>query len=147
MLGLAAFSCARKMNIPAVASYHTSFVSYLKYYGFGSWERRVWKYLRWFYNNAEAIFVPSKSTIEELRSQGFDNLMEWGRGIDVSRFSPRFADQKLRQEWSPEGFPVLLFVGRLVKEKDIDVLIESCRLLHEKGFQFKIVLSVMALAR
>ncbi len=39
---------ARERDIPVVGSYHTHFVSYFKYYGFGRFESLGWRYLRWF---------------------------------------------------------------------------------------------------
>ncbi len=139
MLGLLAYEYAREAGIPAVNSYHTRFVSYLKYYGFGKLESFSWNYLRWFYNRADRTFVPSRATISELAEKGFNNLALWQRGVETSRFSPLYGDRRLRERWSPNGDPVALFVGRLVREKDVEVLIEAHKILKERNVEYKLV--------
>lgn len=138
-LGISACKYARSIGIPVVGSYHTRFVSYLKYYGFDWFEPYGWNYLRWFYNQTDRVFVPSYATINELSMKGFSNLALWERGINTDCFSPDFANFELRKRWSPDGQPIAIYVGRLVKEKDIEVLIKAYRILKEKGIIFKLV--------
>jgi glycosyltransferase involved in cell wall biosynthesis len=139
LLGIAAYNYARSARIPRVASYHTRFVSYLKYYGFGWLEPFGWDYLRWFYNQSHRNFVPSRVTIQELDGKGFQNLALWERGINTHCFSPAFADNNLRNQWSPAGSPIAIFIGRLVREKDIEVLIRAYRILKERNVDLKLV--------
>jgi glycosyltransferase involved in cell wall biosynthesis len=138
-LGLSAYRYAAEAGIPVVNSFHTRFVSYLKYYGLGYLERYGWRYLRWFYNRGDICFVPSRATIRELEGRGFSNLRLWERGIDPSRFSPAFADRSLKNNWSPDGDPVALFVGRLVKEKDVETLLEAHNILIKRKIPYKLV--------
>jgi phosphatidylinositol alpha 1,6-mannosyltransferase len=138
-MGMAAYNYARERGIPAVNSYHTRFVSYLKYYGFSYLEWFGWDYLRWFYNKAARTFVPSTTTIKELEEHGFERLSLWQRGIDTSHFSPLFADRNLHDHWSSDGSPVALYAGRLVKEKDIETLIKAYQILKAKEVAFKLV--------
>lgn len=138
--GLAAYQYARRRKIPIVNSFHTRFVSYCKYYGLERIEPYSWRYLRWFYNRGDMSFVPSVTTIRELREMGFDNLTLWARGIDINIFSPAYADRSLKEKWSRDGRPVALFVGRLVAEKDIDVLLDAHNILKQKGIDYQLVL-------
>ena len=138
-LGFFAYRYAAEAGIPAVNSFHTRFVSYLKYYGFGWFEPYGWRFLRWFYNMGDNCFVPSEATIGELKSRGFANLKLWERGIDPDRFSPAFADRDLKNHWSPEGDPVALFTGRLVKEKDVETLLKAHRILLQRKVAYKLV--------
>jgi glycosyltransferase involved in cell wall biosynthesis len=139
ILGLFGLRYARERNVPVVNSFHTRFVSYLKYYGFGWLERFGWSYLQWFYNRGDRCFAPSEATIRELRSRGFENVELWSRGIDLNRFSPKFADRGLRFRWSPDGKPIALYVGRLVKEKDIDILLKAHSILNSRGTEYRLV--------
>jgi glycosyltransferase involved in cell wall biosynthesis len=95
--------------------------------------------LKWFYNQADLSVVPSKDTKNELNSLGFENLEIWARGINTEKFSPKFADASLRQQWSPHGKPIVLFVGRLVREKDVDTLIDAIRILQTKEISHQMV--------
>ncbi len=139
-MGLIAFNYAAKNKIPAVSSYHTNFATYFKYYGFQRIEHWGWNYLRWFYNKFQKIYVPSKNTAQELENKGFQNLELWERGIHLNRFSPEFRDLELRKQISPEDKPILLFVGRLVKEKDLDDLVAMNQILKSRNQNFKLVL-------
>ncbi|HBC46442.1 MAG TPA: glycosyltransferase family 1 protein [candidate division Zixibacteria bacterium] len=138
-MGMAAYNYAKGIGIPAVNSYHTRFVSYLKYYGFSKIEWFGWDYLRWFYNKAARTFVPSTATINELEEHGFKRLSLWQRGIDTSKFSPLFADRGLHDHWSPGGSPIALYTGRLVREKDIETLIQAYKILESRRVDFKLV--------
>ena len=140
LLGMFAARYAREKSIPAVNSFHTRFVSYFKYYGFGWFEKYGWAYLRWFYNRCDKCFVPSEATIRELRSKGLLNLELWSRGIDTERFSHAFADLSLRERWSLDGNPIAVYVGRLVKEKDVETLLKAHSILRDKGVDYKLVL-------
>ena len=138
-LGYYGMSYGRKRKLGVVSSYHTHFVSYLNYYGFQRSEKLGWNYLQWFHNQGLRTFVPSPSAAQELRERGFHNVALWQRGIDVERFSPDFHDMVLRRSVAWDDEPILLFVGRLVKEKDIDDVIEASHILREMGNRFKIV--------
>ena len=137
--GMFAQGYAREKGIPVVNSFHTRFVSYLKYYGFGWFEKYGWGYLRWFYNKADKCFVPSNATIRELQSKGLENLELWSRGIELKRFSPTFADRGLKQRWSPDDKPIAVYVGRLVKEKDVETLLRAHSILRQKNLEYQLV--------
>lgn len=53
-------------------------------------------------------------------------LVVVGRGVDTAKFSPKHRSQQLRQQWGVDADTrVMLYVGRLSPEKEIDVLIEA----------------------
>ncbi len=126
-LGLSALRYARRHNIPAVASFHTRFDTYPRYYHLGWLEGSLTRYLRYFYNRCELVFAPSTSMAEELREEGIGrDIRLWTRGVDSDLFSP----SKRNMEWRRSlGFAdediVVAFVGRLVLEKGIDVFVET----------------------
>lgn len=135
LLGLSALKFARKRNIPLVSSYHTHFPSYLKYYNLEVIEPLLWKYLFWYYQNCEKLFVPSQSMISLLEKKGIDSntLALWSRGVETDLFNPIKRDESYRAKL---GFAkedvVISFVSRIVWEKDIRTVIDSCRLLLNK---------------
>ncbi len=128
---------AKKREIPVVSTYHTHFPSYLKYYNLHWFEKIGWGILRWFYNQCDQTYVPSESIVEELKEHGIHNTMHLPHGIDTEKFHPSYRNDLLRASVNAEDIPILLFVGRLVKEKDLDDLIQVNRLLQERGVQFK----------
>ena len=134
-LGNRALRMARRQNIPIVASYHTHFSSYLKYYGFEELEGFLWKYLRRFYRQCEHVYVPSHSMAAVLRAHEIRrNLRLWQRGVDTSRFSPSRRSEGWRQTIGAEEDTVLItYVGRLVWEKGLHVFADVLERLEREG--------------
>jgi phosphatidylinositol alpha 1,6-mannosyltransferase len=124
-LGLAALKLAQRHHIPAVASYHTRYETYLRHYWYLAWlEQPLKRYLRWFYGQCREVYVPSDSVREALLADGLrDNFKPWPRGIDTARFNPdrRSAAWRVRHGIGPEEI-VVLHVSRLVREKRLDTL-------------------------
>lgn len=139
LLGIYGIQYAKKNSIPVVASYHTHFVFYFSYYGFSVLEKWGWNYLQWFYNQTYCTFAPSKSAVRELQRNGIMNVKLWQRGIDLKNFSPHYRCDGLRRQVGAIELPILLYVGRLVKEKDLEILVKANHLLEEKGYTFKLV--------
>jgi glycosyltransferase involved in cell wall biosynthesis len=132
---------ARRAGVPAVASFHTHFVSYFRYYGAPWAERGGWAALRWFYRRCARVYAPSHSIIRELAAHGITHVDLWTRGIDLARFSPARRDAALRAELGvSDEVPLLLLVSRLVKEKDLADLVEVDRLLRGRGVSFRLAL-------
>lgn len=125
LLGLAALKLARKHNIPAVASYHTRYETYLKHYWYlARLEKPLKRYLRWFYGQVREVYVPSRSVREALLADGLkDNFKFWPRGIDTERFAPSKRSKAWREKYGigPDEI-VVLHVSRLVREKRLDTL-------------------------
>ncbi len=99
---------------PFTTSYHTRFPEYL-YSLVGVPPGAAYGYLRWFHAGAAATMVATPSLEAELRERGFGpNLRRWSRGIDLTLFWPR---PRPDCDWPR---PILLYVGRVSKEKGID---------------------------
>jgi glycosyltransferase involved in cell wall biosynthesis len=138
--GLYGLKYARKRNRPVVASYHTHFIHYFPYYGLARFEGWGWAYLRWFYNQFDRIYAPSNQVITELKNHRIERCELWQRGIELDRFSPSYRDDNLRRSVGSTDDPILLFVSRLVKEKDLDDLVKAVDLLNTRSYAFRLVL-------
>ncbi|MCC5940284.1 MAG: glycosyltransferase family 1 protein [Balneolaceae bacterium] len=121
LLGYKALKWAKKNGKPIVSSYHTHFSSYLKYYKLSLLEPLMWKYLGWFYEQCERVFVPSQSMVEILQVKKIEtDFRIWARGIESDIFTP----QRRNEEWRKNhGFEtddvVITFISRLVWEKNL----------------------------
>ena len=122
ILGLAGLYYGKKLNIPLLASYHTHLPKYLHHYGFGMLEPLLWELLKGAHNQAELNLCTSTAMVEELRSHGIERVDLWQRGVDTEMYQPQFATPEMRDRLSqghPDS-PLLLYVGRLGAEKEID---------------------------
>ncbi|MEW6495997.1 MAG: glycosyltransferase family 1 protein [Cyanobacteriota bacterium] len=122
VLGLAGLYYAKVMQIPLVASYHTHLPQYLQHYGLGMLEPVMWELIKASHNQAQLNLCTSTAMIEELRAHGIRNLDLWQRGVDTETFHPSLVSAKMRSHLSqgnPDG-PLLLYVGRLSAEKEIE---------------------------
>ncbi len=126
-LGLSALRFALRGGIPVVSSFHTNFDQYSAHYGVGWARSLIWRYLRWFHNRTRETYVPSRTTIAELESRGFERLALWPRGVDSLLFRPdRPGRVAVRRGlgFGPDDV-VIGHVGRIAAEKNIGYLVEA----------------------
>ncbi|MFB6098918.1 MAG: glycosyltransferase, partial [Salinibacter sp.] len=135
LLGRHALSRAQATSTPVVASYHTHFSAYLKYYHLDLLKQPVWSYLRSFYRRCQQVYVPTVAIANVLRDHGItDGLRLWRRGVDTSRFSPTHRSYAWRRAHDiPTNEVVITFVSRLVWEKGLDVYADVIERLERQG--------------
>ncbi len=125
-LGHSALKLARLRGTPAVASFHTRFDTYARYYG-GAWlETALTTWLTRFYNRCDQVYVPSQSMLRTLQGQGVTtDLRLWSRGVDRTEFDPARRDMSWRRTAGvADDETLVVFVARLVLEKGLDKLTE-----------------------
>ena len=115
---------ARRNGVPLVASYHTNVAAYARFYGFGFIENATRSWTRTWHNRACINLCTSEATRDYLLSEGIERLRLWPQGVDARLFHPSRASREWREKLSgghPEA-KILLYVGRLAPEKDIERL-------------------------
>lgn len=126
-LGLAGQRLARRKGVPLVASYHTDLPGFAERWGFSACGPALWRFIRFAHGSAALNLCPSAHTLRELEAKGIPNLAVWGRGVDTQRFRPERRSAAMRSRLSrgePER-PLLLYVGRLSREKRVE-WIDAC---------------------
>ena len=124
-LGYAAVKFGQKNNIPVVATYHTHFPSYAKYYKVKTFENLGWNYLKSLYNKCESVYVPSRPIMEELEKHGLETLEYLPHGVDIETFNPSFNSSEWRESLGCRNKKIILYAGRLVWEKDLKVFADA----------------------
>ncbi|WP_448603088.1 glycosyltransferase [Thermoleptolyngbya sp.] len=122
VLGVGGLYYAKSLGIPLVASYHTHLPKYLEHYGLGMLEGVLWELLKLMHNQAVINLVTSTAMQEALESHGVERVHVWQKGVDVELFDPSLASAEMRShltQGNPDS-PLLLYVGRLSAEKEID---------------------------
>jgi glycosyltransferase involved in cell wall biosynthesis len=123
-LGLSALRYALRRRIPTVSSFHTNFDQYSDHYRIGWAKGPIWRYLRWYHNRTLETYIPSPTTIKQLKERGFERLVLWPRGVDSQLFR---ADRPGREAVrSALGFGpddvVIAYVSRIAAEKNVGYL-------------------------
>ena len=140
-LGAAAVKYGRVKNIPVVATYHTHFPSYAKYYNVKALELLGWDYLRNLYNKCQTVYVPSLPVLKELKDHGFETIEFLPHGVNTEIFNPVAKSDNWKRNLGIENKFALLFAGRLVWEKDLITLAETYKLLTAQRNDIKFVLA------
>ena len=138
-LGFAATRYAKRFNVPIVATYHTHFPTYPRYYKLGAFEGLTWSIMKSLYGEVNRTFVPTMPILCELQEHGISRLEYLPHGVETQLFNPENRSTLWRKRFSAAGKPVLLFVSRLVWEKDLRVLAEMYNILRSRRDDFAMV--------
>ncbi|MFM9977795.1 MAG: glycosyltransferase family 4 protein [Sphingomonadaceae bacterium] len=141
ILGHSAVRYAKARSLPVIASVHTRFETYLRYYGLGLLEGAGTALQRRFYRKCDAIVAPSESFADVLRAERMNaDIGIWGRGIDHDTFNParRNLEWRRARGIADEDFTILFF-GRVVLEKGIDIFGETIVELRRRGIAHKVL--------
>jgi len=129
-MGVAALFVSAILDKPLIGTLHTNIQEATHYIvplkPMQKMMRRVaWRYLRWYYNQCDAVVVPSEYMRRECRAHGIRNVLSISNGIDLKEFRP---GKKVL--WKDRT--VVLYVGRMVKEKNLDVVIRAAKKVEKK---------------
>jgi glycosyltransferase involved in cell wall biosynthesis len=143
-IGLTALAAAKMLNLQTSGIYHTDFPQYIRILTDDSFlESVAWNYMHWFYGQLDSVFVNSEEYRRSWIARGFapEKLKILPRGLDTTLFSPEHRDPAFWQKFGEHNGAVhLLYVGRISKEKDLDVLAQAYRQLRDEGLPIQLYL-------
>lgn len=119
LLGYGGVLAARRLGVPSVAVFQTDVAGFAACYGIGVASRAAWAWTRHLHSFADRTLAPSTSAMENLAAHRVPRVHHWPRGVDMISFAPSARDEALRRRWSPDGKPIVGFVGRLAPEKQV----------------------------
>ena len=127
---------ARELGVPVVETYHTHFEEYL--YHYLPWLPASWlrgtarRFTRSQCNQVNAVVVPSTPVLEALAAYGVATPMQIiPTGLDLDRFQAGDGARFRRRHGIPPDRPVLVHVGRVAHEKNIDFLLHVLQRVRE----------------
>ena len=140
-LGWSALRAAMYLKLPVSTDYRTNFQSYSTHYGVGFLYKPIMAYLKKFHNLAGVTMVPTEALRASLASVGFQRLKVVSRGVDTVAYDPAHRCQALREQWGlgPQDLAVLC-VGRLAKEKNLDLLLRAFEAIQVRQPHARLVL-------
>ena len=140
-LGWSALQAAKVLKLPVTSDFRTNFQSYSKHYGVGWLRKPIVAYLRKFHNATACTMVPTRELMRTLSQNGFANLKVVSRGVDTKLFNISKRDTSLRSSWgATDDTKVLISVGRMAPEKNLDQVLKTYDALKSTGQAFKLVM-------
>ena len=127
LLGYGGLRAARYLKVPTVAVFQTDVAGFAASYGMGVASRAAWAWTRHLHSRADRTLAPSTAAMEDLAAHRIPRVHKWARGVDVTGFAPSARSAALRSGWSPDGKPIVGFVGRLAPEKHVERLAALAR--------------------
>ncbi len=142
VVGHRAVSWARSRDIPVLASVHTRFETYLRYYNMAWGEPVIEAILRRFYRRCDALVAPSESMAQVLRDARMNyDISIWSRGVDREVFNSNRRSEIWRRSLGISHNDVVIgFLGRLVMEKGLDVFSDTVDELKRRGIAHKVLI-------
>ena len=152
-VGIFARIVGRRLEIPVVSTYHTTYEDYTHYINFlhlGSVDniaKKAVSYLSRLYGDScITVISPSKKTKELLESYKVKSKIRViPTGLDLQRFDPKnTSDDKkasIRKECGiANGQASMVYVGRLAQEKSIDFVIDGFSYVKRMNINCKLVI-------
>jgi glycosyltransferase involved in cell wall biosynthesis len=140
-LGWSALQAAKVLKLPVTSDFRTNFQSYSKHYGIGWLRKPIVAYLRKLHNATACTMVPTRELQRTLGENGFLNLKVVARGVDTSLFNSIKRDPQLRASWgATDQTKVLISVGRMAPEKNLEQVLKVFDALKLLGTQMKLVM-------
>ncbi|MGC9188727.1 MAG: glycosyltransferase [Sulfurihydrogenibium sp.] len=145
VMGVYGLIASKILGLPFVTAYHTDFPEYVYRYTLDHQITNLSKLLiKFFYNSADRVLVPSNEYMRKLKELGIDEnkMVIFRRGVNQQKFNPSYRDKNFWKKYSKDYTRefVVLYVGRVSKEKDLDVFIEVFEeMKNNKQFKFAIV--------
>ena len=123
-LGWSAVRAANACGVPVASGFHTRFDDYFRHYGAPFLERAAFAWMRRFHNRADTTLVPTSELRDWLLARGFARVQLLRRAVDTQRFHPAHRCSELRRRLGvSECTPLVLHVGRLAPEKNLDLVV------------------------
>lgn len=115
---------SKRRDLPMLASFHTDVPEYAQRLGLEWITDTTSRWIRWIHNLAEVNLCTSQQMVEQAAAAGIENLDLWPRAVDTVGYTPDNASRAMRERLT-DGHPedrLLVYVGRLSKEKDLGIL-------------------------
>ncbi|RJP69503.1 MAG: glycosyltransferase family 1 protein [Comamonadaceae bacterium] len=139
-LGWSALQAARRLRLPVTSDFRTNFHAYSQHYGVGWLRKPIVAYLRKFHNLTQLTMVPTQALRAELMNSGFQNVQVVARGVDTQLFNPDRRSDELRAQWGARADSlVMLVVGRLAAEKNLDVALQAFEVMRAHHADVRLV--------
>ena len=95
----------------------------------------VMRYLKWFYSKTDSIIAPTLYVKKILESNGLRNIEIIPTGVEFDSMKREKKDRARLKLGLKSKDKIILYFGRVSKEKNIDILIKAAKPLSASGFK------------
>ncbi len=133
----------KETGAPVIFTYHTKFdVDIARAVGDGILKKETIKTMISNIAACDDVWVVSQGAGDNLRSLGYEGEMHvMNNGVDFPK--GRIDADRVKEVVSgfdlPDGIPVFLFVGRIMKYKGLPIIVDAMKILSEKGLEYRCV--------
>lgn len=142
-IGVSALLAAKLLGLRTAGIYHTDFPQYVKILSDDDvgMESICWQYMYWFYDQMDVVWVNSGHYRDQWVKRGInpEKIKILPRGIDTESYHPSRRNASYWEKYGIKNKTVFLYVGRVSKEKNIDVLMEAYAQLKSSQGQIALV--------
>jgi glycosyltransferase involved in cell wall biosynthesis len=134
-VGMTAMAAGKLLGIPCSGIYHTDFPQYVRILTEDEMmETLMWSFMHWFYSQMDLVYVNSEFYRQCWIERGFspNKLAILPRGLDTELFNPAHREEGFWKKFGAKH-AVLLYVGRVSKEKELAFLAEVFNELRSAG--------------
>ncbi len=147
-MGLRSMFAGRTLKLPVVISFHTMVTDAAKFYNFTplpDWvvTRLMWTYLKDLLKRADSVIVPTNAIKIELQQSAkhMRHIEVIPTGVDTAMFNPSNNGSDMRAKYGLNGGKVILTVGRIAWEKNLDLILEGFKILHDRDQETKLIIA------
>lgn len=137
---------AHTLKLPLVLTFHTMVLDALSWYnpfglklGFMELITKTW--VRYALHRCHGVIAPTSAILRELEALAPRMRMTdiIPTGIDQNRFRPEIDGSRVREKWGLDGEEVILHVGRVSPEKNLDMLFNAFASLRKRRGSVKLM--------
>jgi glycosyltransferase involved in cell wall biosynthesis len=142
-VGLTALLAAKMLHVKTTGIYHTDFPQYVRILTQDNYmETLAWSFMQWFYSQLDLVYVNSEHYRQRWIERGIapEKLKILPRGLDTSFFNPKNSQPKFWESFGKKPNEIgLLYVGRISKEKNLDVAVAAVQKLRDEGLAVRLL--------
>jgi len=137
-IGTSVFEAAKSLGIPTIGTNHFMPDNLTHYVHLPSWSEKILKKIMWqqcvrLFSKFDIVTTPTKTAADLLVKQGFQNpIVVISNGIDLNIFNPQNKGFYLLNKYHLPNCPLILYIGRMEKEKNVDLIIKAFNLVLKK---------------
>ncbi len=134
---------SRMLKIPADGTYHTEIPQYVRDLTNDEFlEKAAWQFMIWFYGQMTEVMVPSASTRQQLIENGLpeEKCKPLPRWVDIEQYRPDLRNPSIWKSFNLEEGTRFLYVGRVSKEKNLELLVNSFKALTDANTGAQLVI-------